>query len=123
MRLLNLIHHLPGDSFFAEAVSLDEEHVEMILASRQDQDRQAEKYHPRMSEYSPIVARLDQLIDLSQGQIAATVAAAGSKRIPKVHNQPRPETAFETAKHRKRIEASRNIADRFMRRDRPVDSP
>ena len=87
----------------------------MILESRQGQEEASEADVP-LAEYSPVVARLDRLIDSMAANTSATIAAAGAKP-PKITPQPRPKTAVDYARHRKQSREYKRIVDRF----RPSD--
>ena len=113
-KLLNLIDQLPGNTRLAEAISNDEEHVEAIIAAREHSDSSGPS-GPPLSEYNPMVERLDRLIDAVGQNTAATIAAAGAKP-PTIPPQPRPTTAFDTVKHRRRLAQHDALTARLLRR-------
>lgn len=123
-RLLNLIVRLPRASHFYQAMSLDEEHVAMILSSRQhdEQEQKGAVVAPPMSEYTSTVERLDRVIDALGGLTTAVLAAGGAKKLPKVQPQPRPETAFENVKMRQQWEKHRAVVARVLP-NRTSDGP
>lgn len=87
--LLSRIDHLPRNSAYVEAVSLDEEVAQAAL------DRPAPKGNTvRMRDWSPmmeaIVAQVDRLGDVIQ----AVIAAQGGKP-PQIAPFPRPKTAAD----------------------------
>lgn len=55
---------------------------------------------PRVSEYTPEVARLDVLVDRVSELIAVSIQVAGGK-APRVRPARRPETAFSRAEKRR----------------------
>lgn len=91
--LLNLIDHLPRDSYYVEARADDEELAGEVL-DLTDALGEAAVPKARLSEFDPMVERLTDLYDRMGDLIAAVVAAAGAKP-PKVQRAPRPETAAE----------------------------
>lgn len=93
-KLAVLIRQLPSWSHSTEAMANDDELAEML----KDQPR-GEATGPRVSEYTPTVARLDQLGDAVRELIAVTVQVAGNT-APRVKPAKRPETAFSRAEKR-----------------------
>jgi hypothetical protein len=87
----------------------------MILSARENgaQGRGG----PRLRDYSPTVERLDKVIDGLQGVTAAIVASAGGKP-PRFHPQPRPETAFESVLHRRKMARHDALTRRLLRRQK-----
>lgn len=55
---------------------------------------------PRLSEYTPVVARLDVITDRIGELIATTVQVSGNK-APRIRPARRPETAFSRAAQRR----------------------
>lgn len=94
-KLSALVRQLPSWSHSTEAMANDDELAEML----KDQP-QGESTGPRVSEYTPEVARLDQLVDRVSELIALTVQVAGGK-APRVKPAQRPETAFSRAEKRR----------------------
>lgn len=93
-KLSVLIRQLPSWSLSTEAMANDDELAEML------KDQPAGEYRgPRVSEYTPEVARLDQLVDRVGELIALTVQVANGK-APRVKPAKRPETAFTRAEKR-----------------------
>ena len=111
-KLLNFIDHLPRNSFFMQAVSLDDEHVEMILASRQFAEQ--EPSGPSMAIFSPEVERLDGIRNDLQANTIATLAAAGAKKLPRFTPRPVPETAFDRVAHRRRSAKHQQLVKRLL---------
>jgi len=59
---------------------------------------------PRLRDYTPVVERLDHLIDLVGNQIQVTIAASGTKP-PKIKPVRRPEPAIDRVRKQKRSRA------------------
>ena len=55
---------------------------------------------PRVSEYTPEVARLDVLVDRISDLIAVSIQVAGGK-APRMRPAKRPETAYSRAEKRR----------------------
>lgn len=108
-RLLNLIDTLPRNSAYVEAITQDEEWASMILADPPD------KTPPRvrMSEFSPEVERLCDLVDRVTELIQTTVAVAGG-RPKNVKPAPRPSTAVERVRKRRRESTHRSVVGRLL---------
>ena len=78
-------------------MSLDEQAAEAIL----DAGVPAGSSKPRMSDYSPTVARLDNIVD-RLGDVERAVIATASKSKPRpVPRQPRPPLATDVVKARR----------------------
>lgn len=94
-KLSNLVRQLPSSSRTTEAMANDDELAES-LGPQEGSDT-----GPRLSEYTPEVARLDVLVDRLSELIAATIQLNGGK-APRVRPAKRPETAFSRAEKRRR---------------------
>lgn len=68
---------------------------------------------PRISEYTPDVARLDVLIDRLGELIGVTIQVAGGKS-PKIRPVKRPETAFSRAAARRRDRRIGSLIDEVL---------
>lgn len=93
-KLSNLIRQLPSWSLTTEAMVNDDELVEMLA------QQPSTSGGPRVSEYTPEVARLDLLVDRLSELIAVSVQVAGGK-APRVRPAKRPETAYSRADKRR----------------------
>jgi hypothetical protein len=118
-KLLNLIDHLPRNSFFTAAVANDDEHVEQIIAARERAGSE-EASGPSLSEYDGVLERLDALVDATNQNTAATIAAAGAK-APRIPPQQRPVTAFERVAHRRKSAKHQSVVSRMLRKKEPLD--
>lgn len=95
-KLAAMIVQLPSSSRTAEAMANDDEMAEKIAG---------QKYRdtgPRLSEYTPVVARLDVLADRIAELIALTVQVNNKNgKAPRVRPARRPETAITRAERRR----------------------
>lgn len=73
---------------------------------------------PKLRDYSPVVERLDRVID-SLGAVMATIVASQGGKPPKVHPQERPKTEFEHAEYRRRMKQHTSLVSRALRSQRP----
>lgn len=83
-----------------------------------DRPQPEAKSRPRISEYSPEAERLDMVIDriAELGQIILAVNGAKPKQIQPM---PRPGTAMEKARRRRREAKHKMLVSRVLRH-RPV---
>jgi hypothetical protein len=93
-KLSNLIRQLPSSSRTTEAMANDDEFADRVGPQA------ATDTGPRVSEYTPEVARLDVLVDRLSELIAVSIQLAGGK-APRVRPARRPETAFSRAEKRR----------------------
>jgi len=104
-KLLNLIDHLPQNTWYHAAVSMDVEHAMMVLEAQERAERLGQPGPPKgpgLQTWSPEVAELVGLRDDVRNQTAVIVKSnGGNAREPKP--LPRPATANETARLRKRM--------------------
>ena len=73
----------------------DDELAEMMLDQKPSADT-----GPRLSEYTPEVARLDVLLDRLSELISVTIQVQGGK-APRLRPAKRPETAYSRAQKRR----------------------
>lgn len=108
--LLNLIDHLPRDSFFSEAVAQDEDHARMLLAH--PSSRGSTAYAPPLSTWSPEVELLTSILDAVQtaGIMSANVQGA---KLPAPKPAPRPRTAVERLRTRAALEQHESLVARL----------
>lgn len=93
-KLLNLIQQLPSWALTTEAMANDDELAEMAT------EQPRSDFGPRVSEYTPEVARLDMILDRVSELIAVSVQVAGGK-APRIRPARRPETAYSRAAKRR----------------------
>ncbi|MDT0302897.1 hypothetical protein [Streptomonospora wellingtoniae] len=108
--LLDYIDHLPSDSAFHAAIAEDEEYAEMVLAEYGD----TPPGPPRLTEFGPEVRALATVVDKLSHLISIQIARAG-KSPPRMDNYPRPVTALEKVRRRRRFEAHENLTARLLR--------
>jgi hypothetical protein len=116
-RLLNVIDRLPRDSAFMEAMSDDDELADRML--RQRDDSKPPTPRRRMSDWSPTVEVLTAILD-RLGELTQTVAALGGAKPGKLPRAPYPITAFDRARHRRRVESHKSLVSRVLRKDPPI---
>lgn len=109
--LLTLIDWLPRNTAYMEAISNDDEMAEQVL--RQPESQQRGSRRPRISEWSAEMEKLTDLVDRMGEVMQAVVASAGGKP-PKVHPQPRPKTAVDRLREKKRYEHHRKVVSRVV---------
>jgi len=110
--LLDLIDHLPGHSWYAASVAMDEEHAKMLaesLAARQAAGEDVEKAGPSLVGWTPEVSQLANILDAVRHVAYSVVAVqigkeAGQPPAP----SPRPVTPLE--RELKRAEQARRKA-------------
>lgn len=93
-KLSNLIRQLPSWSLTTEAMANDDDLADMMA------DQPQTVAGPRVSEYTPEVARLDLLLDRVSELIGVSIQVAGGK-APRLRPAKRPETAFSRAQKRR----------------------
>lgn len=93
-KLSEMIRQLPSSSRKTEAMANDDE----LAASFADVP--VKDSGPRLSEYTPEVARLDVLVDRLSELIGVVIQVAGG-RAPRVRPAKRPETALSRAEKRR----------------------
>jgi hypothetical protein len=109
-KLLNIIDHLPRDSAYVEALTDDEELAERMLARP---EQPAVKSLRRMSEFSAEVEVLSVIADRIAEQTQVIAATKGAKPH-KVKPMPRPRTAMEKVRKRRRETAHRSLVSRLL---------
>lgn len=120
-RLLNIIDHLPRDSAYFEALTEDVDLAERI-ASRPEPKSSAPKR--RMTDWSPTVELLSAVVD-RLAELTQAVASLGGAKPRKLPCAPRPVTAMERVRNRKRYEKHRALTERVLRRSpaEPTEAP
>ncbi|PRX95568.1 hypothetical protein CLV72_109177 [Allonocardiopsis opalescens] len=108
--LLDYIDHLPSDSAFAAAVAEDEEYADLLLAEGVvDEAPQP----PRLTEYGPEVRALATLVDRLSYLISVQISRAGG-RPPRFDPYPRPVTALERRRRRRRFDRHNQLVARLL---------
>lgn len=124
--LLTLIDHLPSHSHYAEAVSNDPEHAEMLIkaAESREADVDAPAYAgPALHTWTPEVALLTDVLDAVKGlnyTLIAVNTSDKSKRPKPPEPSPRPRSALTAARkkaaHKGRLARHNALADRVLAR-------
>lgn len=109
--LLALIDWLPRNCAYVEALSEDDEVAEEVL--RHPENKKARGAGPRVSEWSPELERLTDLFD-RMGEVMVAVVASSGGKAPKVRPAPRPRTAIDRLRERKRYEHHRKTVARVL---------
>jgi len=105
-KLANLLKRLPSTSQMVEALADDDEVGEAALRELEAEQKGKKpkgKSGPRLSEYSADVARLDVISDQLQGIQRVLAMMATHKPQAQIRPARRPETAFDRAKWRARV--------------------
>lgn len=115
--LLVLIDWLPRHSAFMQAISDDEEFAELVLTESEKRDKfdrtKQPDRRPKISEWDLNAEKLTDIVDRLGELMQATVAAAGGKP-PKVRPQPRPKTAIDKLREKRRYEHHRKVVSRVL---------
>lgn len=101
----------------------DDELADRILRAQRGQPQ--EKTKPprrRLSDWSPTVEMLTAILD-RLGELTQAVAALGGAKPRKVPRAPYPQTAFDRARNRRRVENHQTLVSRVLRRDRKPPPP
>ncbi|KAB2344883.1 hypothetical protein [Actinomadura rudentiformis] len=107
-KVLNLIDHLPSTSHFVAAIADDPD-----LPPPPEEGRRS---GPRLTEWTPEVRALADLIDRIGALIRVQVAQNSRGRPPEITPYPRPDTAARRAERRARREAHYALVARVKRR-------
>lgn len=123
--MLDILDRLPGHSWYAATVSMDEEHARMMaeaLASRQARGEEPESKGPPLTSWTPEVAVMTSVLDAVRQVTHAVVAVQAPKgKTPDAPApSPRPvtplERAMKQAEHRRRQQVHRDLVARVLRR-------
>lgn len=110
-RLLNLIDHLPRNSYYVEAMADDEELAEMALSAPERLDVPT---GPRVSQWSLEAEIIAAAVDRLGEMFAVTIVSNGGKP-PRLTPYPRPVTATERVRSRLRRERHASLVSRVLR--------
>lgn len=88
--LCNVVDHLPRHSAYGEAVAQDDE-----LAAQRDETASGVSFAPPLTEWSPQVELLAELVDVVSLIRSEVWALAGQKTTPKFRPMPRPQVAAD----------------------------
>jgi hypothetical protein len=119
--LLNLIDHLPRNSYYAQAVANDEEHARMLLESMQGEKSD---HSPALSTWTQEAAILADLVDAVNALQHTLIAVNSTKGAGKPKDPyPRPKTAIDRVRRQVRQERHEALANRMLSRRRTANSP
>lgn len=123
--LLNLIDHLPRETWYNEAVSNDEEHSEMIAKSLAERPESSERPAPPMRTWTPEVDMMAKVVDAVRS-VNHTLAAVNSEKgkTPKPPEpEPRPVSAIDkaarAARNAARVQKHKDLTMRLLPHKRP----
>lgn len=120
--LLDLLDRLPGHSWYAATVSMDEEHAKMMaesIAARPKAEK-GESTGPSLTTWTPEVAVLTNVLDaVRQVQHAVVAVQAPKGKAPEAPKpSPRPVTPLERAlknlEHQRRKSAHESLVARVL---------
>jgi hypothetical protein len=107
--VLDFLDHLPRTSAYHTAVAEDEDLAKRLATEPPPPSNRP----PPLSEFGPEVQVLAELRDLIANLIAVTVKAHGGKPS-KVKPYPRPETAVQRERRRRRLQQHRALVARVL---------
>lgn len=125
--LLDIIDRLPAHSWYAAAVSQDEEHAKMLaeaIASQPEGKNDGDKQHPSLTTWTPEVAAMTNVLDAVRSVQHAIVAVNSEKgKAPKPPDPaPRPVTPLEKAIKRAQFDRRKAKHDALAARMLPHKS-
>lgn len=103
--LLDIIDRLPGHSWYAATVAMDEEHAKMmaeaIAARRESGEQEGDETGPPLTSWTPEVAALTNVLDAVRGVQHVLIAVNSEGQAPDAPKPaPRPITPLERAMNR-----------------------
>lgn len=104
---------LPRASNTKAALADDEEFAAAILAGKTDQDLNDRKSAVTLSEFTPEVAALYDVVD-RLGDVCAGLVGLGGKKPRPTRPVPRPKSAIERVAAENRRKAHRSLVDRVL---------
>lgn len=111
--ILNLVEHLPPHSNYVAALGDDDELAEQ-------QTGEAKIRPPRLTEWTPEVQAIASAVD-RLGELIRAQIASGGKKPPKIPRYPRPVTAAERVKRRRKESAHLDLVGRVLPHKREAD--
>ena len=126
--LLDIIDRLPGHSWYASSVAMDEDHARMMaqaLAEREESGEDEPSKGPSLTGWTPEVATLTSILDAVRGVQHAVVAvqAPREKQPEAPKPAPRPVTPLEKAIENARFKQRQAKHDALVARLLPQRSP
>lgn len=124
--LLTTIDRLPSHSLYAEAVSMDQEHADMLAASMmgREQTDSSEAVGPALRTWTPELKAIVDMTDAVRRVEWAVIAAAAGKKAPEPPAPlPRPTSlmaqAMKKAETKRRLAAHKDLTQRLLPHKRP----
>lgn len=123
--LLDLIDRLPAHSWYASAVSMDEDHAKMmaesIAAQKRDKNNEDKSNGPSLTTWTPEVAAITNVLDAVRGVQHAIVAVNSAKGKAPEPPKPaqRPITPLEKAIRRVEYDTRKAAHDALAARVLP----
>lgn len=108
-----MIDHLPRHSAFAEAVSQDEQ-LAKSMVDQGDSPAAGKGPRRRLSEFTPAVELLSVVADRVGELITVTAAVRGGGKPHRMKPMPRPTTALERIREKRRLAAHRSLVARVL---------
>jgi hypothetical protein len=92
-KLLNLIDHLPQNSYYYQALMDDDEHAKAVAAWQSENEKPGEekKHHPGWQTWSPEVEHLASIEDELR-QLRSTLIAVNGAKPPQMEPVTRPKS-------------------------------
>jgi hypothetical protein len=115
-KLLNLIDHLPQNTWYHQAISEDVEHAMMLIKAREEAEKRGidpPPSGPALRSWSPEVDIMTRVLDAVNNVAYVTGKASGGKGKPP-KPAPRPPSAMERAKLRLRAERHAILVRRML---------
>jgi hypothetical protein len=99
-----------------QAVSLDEEHTEMLIKASEGKDHKAQPYAPPMATWSAEASMIATLTDEVRALRYITLAVNSKQKPSPPVPVARPRTAMDKVRQRAREERHRSLVSRVLRR-------
>ena len=119
--LLDVLDRLPGNSHFAAAISMDEEHARMMadaIVARKANGDEEDTDGPALTTWTPELAMLTNVFDAVTSVRHAVIMVNSEKRVDPPKPAPRPWTplaaALAGAQRRQREQEHQSIVNRFL---------
>lgn len=111
--LVDLLGEMPEGGRYVSAVLGDREHAEAALDAEDPDARPAPaSKHPPLAGYTPLFAKLDDLLEVLIA-LQYTTAHQDPRKAPKI---PRPKTAYELVRDERDSVLLSSFVDRLLRR-------
>lgn len=112
--LLNLIDHLPQNTYYQHALAQDPEHAKRVAAWKADpRNKDKIKTAPPWSIWSPELAKLTDILDQLK-VVAYRVGAVNGNKPEKPKFDERPKSEIEKAEREIKWQNHNKLADKFL---------